>query len=178
MAEGVAAQQAPAGQDDAAQYAVPRDRLYGVARARRLVLAAARQRRRDEPLVEADGAQDGAAGERAHRAGVAASAFSSSSSSARRMPARPSCSASSRAGGRATTTTSWPDGTSGAAASKASRTRRLTRFRGTAPPTFRDTDSPRRGRPSSRGGVASAPRAAASRGNAYSTSQRLATERP
>src|SRR4051794_32540393 len=178
MAQGVAAQQAPTGQDDAAEYAVPRDRLYGVARARGLVLAAPRQRRRDEALIEADGRQHGATGEGAHRAGAAGSAFSSSSSRARRTPSRPSCSASSLAGGRATTTTSWPDGTSGAAASKASRTRRLTRLRGTAPPTLRDTDKPSRGRAPSSCGASSESRAPPSRGNAYTTSHRLATERP
>ena len=52
VAERVAAQQPPAGQHGAAQYAVALDRLHRVVRAGRVVLAAARQRRRDHALVE------------------------------------------------------------------------------------------------------------------------------
>ena len=54
VAERIAAQEAPHRQDRAAEYAELPDRLRGVGRAGRLVLAAARQRRRDQALVERD----------------------------------------------------------------------------------------------------------------------------
>src|SRR5207244_1949102 len=50
VAPRIAPQQPPPGQHETAQKAIPPDRLDGVARARRLVLAAPRKRRRDEPL--------------------------------------------------------------------------------------------------------------------------------
>ena len=54
VAPGVAAQQAPARQHEPAQRSVGPHGLDRVVRARRQVLAAARERRRDEALVEAD----------------------------------------------------------------------------------------------------------------------------
>ena len=101
VAPRVAAQQPPAREHEAAQDAVVAHGVDGVLRARRQVLAAPRQQRRDEAHVEADrGERD-----RAHRAhAFAPPSWPTSSASAPCMPARPSRSASSRASGRATTT--------------------------------------------------------------------------
>ena len=101
VAPRVAAQQPPARQHEAAQRAVVAHGLDRVVRARRQVLAAPRQQRRDEALVEADRReQDGAHGAHA----FAPPSPATSSESAPRMPSVPSRSASSRASGRATTT--------------------------------------------------------------------------
>ena len=101
VAPRVAAQQPPAREHEAAPRAVVAHGLDRVVRARRQVLAAARQQRRDEALVEADRReQDGAHGAHA----FAPPSPATSSESAPRMPAVPSRSASSRASGRATTT--------------------------------------------------------------------------
>src|SRR5262249_51438103 len=64
------------------------------------------------------------------------------------------------------TTTSCPARRFASVCANASRSSRLTRLRSTAPPTFRDTDRPRRGR------------SAVAFGNVYSTRWRLAVERP
>src|SRR5688500_1108937 len=144
----IAAQQAPAGEHQPAQYAVPPDRLYGVGGAGRLVLAAARESRRDHPLV-GDDRRHGDLPRGDHFA-----ALSTSSPRAARTPSRPSRSHSSSASRRATTTTSWSAGSWARTSANASRSRRLTLLRATAPPTLRETDRPRRG-----------PSSAPSRGN-------------
>src|SRR3954454_5859584 len=136
VAPRVAAQDPPPGQDDSTQYAVALDGLDGVGRARGLVLAARRQRRRDEGAPQRD-RQHGQAAGQAHSA--------ISSASARLIPASPSREASSRASGRATSTKSWLAGRLSATAQNASRSSRFTRFRSTAPPTLRETDTPNRG---------------------------------
>ena len=178
VAPRVAPEQAPRREHRAPKYAVLPDRFDRIARARRLVLAAPRDRRRDEALVATIGATSRRA--RATRAGASTSvprpgsraarlcarrspARSSAQRRLRRLrvaqprlrnqlaersfaPASPSRSTSSAADGRATTTTSWPARSSSSARANASRSIRLTRLRSTAPPTLRDTDSPRRGR--------------------------------
>src|SRR3954451_7899434 len=96
VAPGIAAQQAPAGEDDASQYAVALDHLHRVGRAGRVVLAARAEQRRDEPAVPLEG-QDEALPDHG-------CTWSTSSASAARTPFMPSFSASSRASGRATTT--------------------------------------------------------------------------
>ena len=85
-----------------------------VGRARRLVLAAPRQRRRDHPLVGDDRREREPARSRRAALRRRATDFSTSSASAARTPSRPSRSASSRASGRATTTTSWSSGSASA----------------------------------------------------------------
>ena len=101
VAERVAAQQAPAREHEAARRAVGAHRLDGVVRAGRQVLAAPRQQRRDEALVEADRReQEGAHGAQP----LPPPSPETSSERAPRIPAVPSRSASSRASGRATTT--------------------------------------------------------------------------
>src|SRR5437868_11975486 len=76
----VAAQQPPAGQDQAPEYAEAADRLRGVGRAGGLVLAAAREERRDHALVGDDRRDRDAAGPAAHdgAGGGAACGFSPS----------------------------------------------------------------------------------------------------
>src|SRR5437868_3069260 len=171
VAEGIAPEQAPGGKHEAPRNPKRADRLEGVAGARRLVLAAARDRRRDEPAVDddrrnRDPARDAAHGTACPSGGRCRPARAISSARASSTPAKPSRSASSLAAGRATSTTSWSGRSSGSARLKASRSSRLRRFRCTAPPTLRETDSPRRGP------------ALAVVGNAYSTRCRLAVERP
>ena len=185
VAPWVAPQQAPPREHQAPKYAVLPDRLDRVARARGLVLAAARDRRRDHALVDHDRRRSrppararraprrarGARRPRQRRplasvarriAGTLGSARSRAPS--RRSPrlaqaglgdqlrerrvdalrgprARPA-----RRDGRATTTTSWPGAQLASLRANASRSRRLTRLRSTAPPTLRDTDRPSRGR--------------------------------
>src|SRR3954463_13533508 len=95
VAPRVAAQDAPPGEDDATQYAVPRNGLNRIRGAARLVLAARCERRRDERSPQSNREDHGTPGE-GHR--------SIKSSSASRTPSSPSRSASSRASGRATTT--------------------------------------------------------------------------
>src|SRR5687767_11234330 len=116
---GIASQQAPGSEDAAAQYAVGLDGLHRVGRARRVVLAPRRQRRRQHALVGANRGERDAPGRSAHAAGPSAPASgasrgsgaalapliaSTSSASAVRTPGMPSRSASSRLSGRATTT--------------------------------------------------------------------------
>ncbi len=184
---GVAPQQAPPREHQAPKYAVLPHRVDRVSGARRLVLAAPRDRRRDQSLVDDDRRQrrrrgpPGAArsqrplepspagawalirppprapaaprraGAALRRAPRCRPALPSSSVSAASRPASPSRSASSSASGRATTTTSWPARRPGSLRANASRSSRLTLLRWTAPPTFRETDRPTRGR--SGGGV-------------------------
>src|SRR5205807_9463559 len=107
VAPGVAAQHAPAGEDEAAERAVSPDRLDRVARAGGVVLAVRSQRGRHHQLVEPD-RQHGEPATGAHEGGspLPATALPSSSSSAAATPASPSRSASSPAAGRATTTKS------------------------------------------------------------------------
>src|SRR5204862_79201 len=125
------------------QYAVVANRLDGVRRARRLVLAAPRQRWRHDTLV-GDDRREHEAAHHAPSPSPPAVDFSTSSARAPRTPSRPSRSASSRTSGRATTTTSWSSGRRSASVPKASLSRRFTLLRSTAPPTLRDTDTPRR----------------------------------
>ena len=102
VAPRVAAQQPPARQHEAAQPARrSRTACDRVVRAGRQVLAAPRQQRRDEALVEADRREQR---RRARRSRLAPPSPATSSDSAPRMPSVPSRSASSRASGRATTT--------------------------------------------------------------------------
>src|SRR3954471_21548959 len=96
VAPGIAAQQAPAGEDDAPQYAVALDHLHRVGRAGRVVLAARAQQRRDEPAVGLDRQDEDPPHDDC--------TWSTSSASEARTPFMPSFSASSRASGRATTT--------------------------------------------------------------------------
>src|SRR5204863_8361971 len=99
VAPWVAPQEPPGRQHESPQDSVGADRLGGVLGAAWMVLAAAWQGGRDEPLVEADGCdEDGS-----HFFGPA---FTSSSSSSDLTPARPSRSAKSAASERATTTKS------------------------------------------------------------------------
>jgi hypothetical protein len=167
------------------------DRLDRVARARRLVLAAPRDRGRDHPLVDDDRRErhhGGARGGARRRAGLRALTVDpvelippSSRCSGGGASAQPALAISSPATrprpealalgqlarrGRATTTTSWPGLSSASRCANASRSSRLTRLRSTAPPTLRDTDSPSRGRRRD------------AFGNVYSTRWRLAVERP
>src|SRR4051794_18887379 len=69
MAPRIAPQQAPPREHQAPKYAVLADRVDRVARARRLVLAAPWQRRRDEPLVDHDRGEHETAGETDHARG-------------------------------------------------------------------------------------------------------------
>ena len=137
VAPRVAPEHAPHREHDAPEYAVGADRVDRIARARRLVLAAPGQRRRDRPLVDDDrsdgerradtreavrassrgaGVGDIMRSRSSSSAAAAAPdpprsrsrARSISSPSAASTPARPSRSASSRDSGRATTTTSCP----------------------------------------------------------------------
>src|ERR1035438_8939172 len=163
VAPRVAPEQPPPGEHHALKYAVLPDRVYGVVRAGGLILAAPGNGRRDEPAVEKHGSNGDVSQHAAQRArtgrggthvcpsspapspGLRSPDLTSSSPSAEPIPARPSRSASSSASGRATTTTSWPGASVGSTSEKASRSRRLTLLRSTAPPTFRDTDRPIRG---------------------------------
>src|SRR5436190_413208 len=61
VAPGIAAQQSPGGQHQPTEYAELANRLEGVGRASRLVLAAARQAGRDPAAVGPNGRADGAA---------------------------------------------------------------------------------------------------------------------
>src|SRR5581483_7161777 len=110
-APGMASQQPPRGEDQAAKYAELADRLYCVIRAARRVAAAGPQQRRDRALVEADRRHDRLAAEFPHDP---TGAFASNSPSAASSPDNPSASPSSRAGPRATTTMSWPLGSASA----------------------------------------------------------------
>src|SRR5665647_2255189 len=151
VAEGIAAQQAPRGQTEAADGAVLTQRLHGVVGARRVVPAARPQQRRDRVLVHPDEGDEDLAHE----------PWTSS-----RTPAR--ATSSSRCG-RAITTRSYSSARCPAQPWKASRSRRLTRLRTTAPPSFFETDSPSLG--------PSAP-VSAGRLNEYSTRNREAVELP
>ena len=144
VAERVAAQDTPRRQHEPAEYAVPLDRLRGVVRARRLVLAPARQqpgrspagragwvrRRRDARSSRVRRGQPGLVEQLADRRLDACRARRGRTTQARRGERR------SRRRDR--------QGTRSASAANASRSRRLTRLRSTAPPTFRDTDRPSR----------------------------------
>ena len=147
VAERVAAQQPPAGQHGAAQYAVALDRLHRVRRAGRVVLAAARERRRDEALVEPDrGEHDRAASSRvappapraAHAVDELGQRAAHAAGSPRARPARARPDARRRRSPTRRAAARPP-------AQNASRSTRFTRVRSTAPPTRRDTESPRRG---------------------------------
>src|SRR2546421_6725814 len=103
MAERVAPQQPPGGEDGAPEDAIAPDGLHRVLRAAGVVLAARPEQRGQRALVAAN------EGDRAGSHGVPSRAGeppSASTSSARtpRTPAAPSRSARSRASGRATTT--------------------------------------------------------------------------
>ena len=172
----VAAQQPPAGQDKSAEYAESGDRLRGVLRARRVVLAALPHDRREQSLVEPD---------RQRPRPRAAPSRRRSSPRRRRQRVcrrRSRKQFAQRTGDPVETLTLGESPSVGArddhgvgsrraarplSSANASRSSRLTRLRSTAPPTLRDTDSP------SRGGSTSSPR-----GNTYSTSSLPACERP
>ena len=157
MAPRVASQQPPAGQDESAEYAESRDRLRGVFRARRVVLARARRRTARSAVGRAwiGSTNDRPASVTLHRSTGPHGELGAPTRTSRlvdqfaertqRIPARPSRSARARASGRATTTASVPAGRRAPRSANASRRSRLTRLRSTAPPTFRETDSPRRG---------------------------------
>src|SRR5687767_14086812 len=114
VAPRVAAKEPPGGQHDAAQYAVALDGLQRVRRAGRVVLAAPRESRRDDALVEPDRrARDRARGH-AEASPPRSPAWSSRSRSASSTADSPR-SASSAASGRATRTKSCPGGRSPAA---------------------------------------------------------------
>ena len=173
MTPGIAPKQPPAGQSKSAEYAESLNGLRGIFRARGVVLAPRAEQRRDQALVEPDRRYD----EPSHHSHLAASSVGASprrsprareisSPRACRIPSRPSRSARARASCLATTTASVPDGSRLLSSATASRSSRFTRLRSTAPPTLRDTESPRRGGPSS------------PRGNTWSTSSRPACERP
>ena len=146
VAERVAAQQPPAASTSPRSMPYSRIACDGVGRARRLVLAAPRQRRRDHALV-GDDRRD--ATRRAHHAPVAPPRRPPTSRRAR--PARRARPRGPRARPARAPRGARPRRRPGraAAARPAARTprcsRRLTRLRSTAPPTLRDTDSPRRG---------------------------------
>src|SRR6185436_4658975 len=111
VAERIAAQKAPPCQHQPAEYAEATDRLHRVHRARRLVLAPAREGGGDHGLIQADRRDHDPAGKAAHDVALSVIARPTRSASSRRIPSRPSRSASSRASGRATRTTSWSVGT-------------------------------------------------------------------
>src|SRR5690242_18165817 len=145
VAQRVAAEEPPGGEDKAPEYAVGPDRLHRIFGTARVVAAAVAERGRDRPLVGTNGG-DGDRAQSRHASALRASpAESSSSRSASSIPFSPRSRASSPASGRATKTKSCPPGSSSAEAQKASRSRRFTRLRSTAPPTLRPTDTPRRG---------------------------------
>ena len=138
----------------AAEYAVPPDRLRGVARARGLVLAAAREQRRDQPLVDADRRDRGAAQRRGRglvaghgrAGGCSPTARRSSSARATRTPVQAlALGELARFGPRHDDDVVVGGQRAAASRANASRSRRLTRLRSTAPPTLRETDRPRRG---------------------------------
>ena len=194
VAPGVAAQQPPAGQDKPAQYAELADRLRGVFRARRVVLAALPEQRRDQPLVQrGSGARPAGGHAPCSASGAARPALARRRARdlvdqfgqrRARLPARPSRSArllriaatrdDDRVGVR-------PAGASLSCAN-ASRSSRLTRLRSTAPPTLRETDRPSRGAVvARRAGTrrARAPgRRATGRGGTRGRTQRCATAAP
>ncbi len=199
------------------EYAESTDRLRGVFRARRVVIAPVPEHRREQPLVQPD-RQDRELAQGGHMPApcpseLASAAVDNSPSpsswepasaangpgSAARIPPRPQWRrpsqhlrrrpsrhlprgeqirqrtadtgqtltlSQSAASCLATTTASVPAGSLSPSIAKASRSNRLTRLRSTAPPTFRDTDSPTRAQSPS------------PRGNTYSTSSRPACERP
>src|ERR1019366_6229591 len=107
MSPRVAAQQAPAGQDEAAEYAVVLYRLHGIARARWVVLTALAQGGGEEALVGTNRGHE--KGRKTHQLsgladacpaggaspGRAPGTLSTNSLNALRIPAKPSRSASS-----------------------------------------------------------------------------------
>src|SRR3954447_6682875 len=102
LAERVAAQQAPAGEDRAAHDAELANRLFGVGGARRVVLAAPPQVRQDEASVKGDRAEEDAF--HVLRSPPAIPASSRSSFSAWPTPGVPSRSTRPATSGRATST--------------------------------------------------------------------------
>ena len=162
VAERIAAQQAPGRENGAAQYAVRADRLHRVGRAGRVVLAAARQRRRDHPLVARGSAQSDRRSCRAHdsrrwrsfrrlvRPHAGPSRRPARRARCGRPPAPRARRARARRGARRRRT-SDPAGSRSASAQNASRSSRLTgcarpRRRPCATPTARA--AARRSRPS------------------------------
>src|SRR6185312_11655068 len=136
----------PQGHQGAAQRTVHADRLLGVARAAGLEAAGRRpaghERVHDE-APQVDGAEQQPERDPPHAAlplARSASSRTSVSSQSSRSPA----SASARPG-RATITRSTSEDSPGVTRAAASRRRRLTRLRSTAPPTLRETVRPTRG---------------------------------
>ena len=151
VAERVAARQAPGGQDRAADDAQLANRLHGVGRAGGLVLAAARERRRDQALVEADRGEDDGEQPRVSRFTLQVRRFRPPArplrpapASAVATPAGPSRSTRPATSGRATSTKSWPRGSVSSSDQNASLSARFTAFLSTAPPTLRLTETPSR----------------------------------
>ena len=94
------------------------DRLHGVVRAGRLVLAAPRQRRRDQPLVDADRSERQDLRSRLAARDADRAAFASSSAERAAHALEALALAELARVGRATTTTSWPAGSAVAPASE------------------------------------------------------------
>src|ERR1051326_5349604 len=135
MAERVAAEQPPGGEQDAARRAEAADRLGSVRGATRLVAAAAWKPWRDPATIGADQCQEKPFHVERPLPVVAAS----TSSMLSRTPFAPSRSISSPLSGRAARTKSWWAGKRSARPQNPSRRAPLALLRSTAPPPLRLT---------------------------------------
>src|SRR5437588_7755078 len=143
----VATREPPCGEDRSPPDAVPSHGVDGVLGAARVVAAARPEQGGDEQAVQPHGGE-GYLAQHPHAARLPASpAVSISSRSALSISRSPPSRASRAASGRATITKSCSGGSSAATFQNASRSSRFTRFRSTAPPTLRPTDTPSRGSP-------------------------------
>src|ERR1700742_4553859 len=131
VAEGIAAQQAPGGEQGPAQDPEAFNRLDRVGRAGRLVAAATGAARRDPALVAAQRRQDDPF--HVERPFELPARASSSEAVTPGVPSRSTRSPSSK---------SWRGGSLSESAQKDSRNARFTLLRSTAPPTLRLTETP------------------------------------
>ncbi len=139
VAEGIAAQEAPGGEQEAADGAEALDRLDGVGGAGRLVAAAARAGRGNPALVGADWGEEERVSRGTPPARGTRQRLFDALGDARLAPSR---SIRSPISGRATRTKSCPGGRRSERPQKASRSTRLTRLRSTAPPILRLAETP------------------------------------
>src|SRR6478735_2130866 len=161
VAPRIAAQQAPDGEQGADQRSPGPQRGHRIGTARRVITARRRRVRGDEPLIEADRrdqhqrrqARSGpghrpAPTVRGSGPEPAALALRNAPVSALRRSRPSSEPEAEAAAGSARTTTSVPGGRSASCARISARSRRVTRCRTTALPTFPDTTNPTRADPS------------------------------